>query len=116
MLSYRGPVRVPCQPVDDFADAGHVEEVTEDGYPSQEVDGHREESAKQQDEAVRFDEHANQRKAEQDDQDSAKERDRRLDLVFLEKEPERPLQADHAGQPADEENISNRQQALVEEK
>lgn len=116
MLSYRGPVRVPCQPVDDLADAGHVEEVTEDRYPPQEVDGHREESTEQQDKSVRFNDHANQRKAEQDGQDTAEEGDRRFDLVLLEKEPERPLQTDHAGQPADEENISNRQQAFVEEK
>lgn len=115
MLSYRGPVRVACQPVNDLADAGHVEEVTEDRYPPQEVDGHREESTKQQDEAVRFDEHPDQREAKQDDQDAAEERDRRLDLVLLEKEPERALQTDHAGQPADEENISNGKQSLVEE-
>lgn len=88
-----------------LAHTGHVEEVTQDRYPPQEVNGHREESTKQQDEAVRFDEHSDQRKAQQYDQDSAKECNRRLDLVLLEKEPERPLEPDHASQPADEEDL-----------
>lgn len=115
MLSYRCPVRVSRQFVDNLAHAGHVEEVTQNRYPPQEVDGHREESTKQQDEAVRFDEHSDQRKAQQYDQDSAEECNRRLDLVLLEKEPERPLQPDHAGQTADEKNIANRQQTLVKQ-
>lgn len=91
-----------------LANSGHVEEVTQNGHPPQEVDGHREESAEQQYEAVGFDEHSDQRIAEQNDQDSAEECNRSLDLVLLEKEPERPLQPYHAGQSAYEKNLGKR--------
>lgn len=88
-----------------LANTRHVQEVTQNGHPPQEIDGHREETAEQQYETVRFDEHPDQRIAEQNDQDSSEECNRSFDLMLLEKEPESPFQPYHAGQATYEKNL-----------
>ena len=90
-----------------------VENLTDDGYPPEEVDGDRKEAAEENDEAVAFNDHANERPAEQDDRDASKECYGSFGFVPLKEEPERPLQADHKCQAAQKENLGKKTEPII---
>ena len=56
-------------------------------------------------ESVDLDDHSDERPSHEDDDDATEECGRPLRLVPLEEEPERPLQADHEGQAAQEQDL-----------
>lgn len=100
---------------DESPDEGQIENEANAGHPREE--GHRggNEAAEEQQKAVRLDAHADEWPAEEDDEDAQEEGGTRLQLVPLKEEPEGPLDADDEGEATDEEQITHREEALVEE-
>ena len=103
-----------AQLIDNSANAGQIEQVADARDTTKEVDHHWEEAAEENEEAVRFHTHTYDRPAKQHDQDPAEETARTAQLVLLEEETKRPLQADDKSQASQKQNVTHGQQTFVE--
>lgn len=110
LTSYPRSIRVPRQLVHHSADSRQGEECAEYGNAPEEINRHGEEAREEHEEPVGLDDHADQRKADKHHNDAAKEGDRALDLVLLEEEAERPVEANDTRQAGQEEDLQRKSQ------